>query len=94
MDNNIFNLNHLTFSDNNTILLEIINDLKQTINNSKETITINNLKNIIIKINSIIIENKKNLEIIKSVKTKSNQIYKQFIELNNNNIIDEQMMIK
>ena len=59
MDDNVFNLNHLTFSDNNTILLEIINDLKQTINNSKETITINILNNIIIKINSIIIEKKK-----------------------------------
>ena len=94
MENNIFNLNHCIFSDNNTILLEIISELKQTINNSKENITINSLNNIIIKINNIIIENKKKSEILKSEKTKSNQIYKQFIELNNNNIIDEQMMIK
>ena len=86
MENNIFNLNHCIFSDNNTILLEIISELKQTINNSKENLTIKRLSDIIIKMNNMINENKKNTELIRDDISKLyNQMNKQFNELKNNN---------
>ena len=36
MERNIFNLNDKIYSNNNNILLGIINDLQQIINNSKD----------------------------------------------------------
>ena len=40
MENDIFNLNNKIYSNNNNILLSIIQELQQTINESKENKTI------------------------------------------------------
>ena len=65
MEKNIFNLNDKIYSNNNNILLEIIKDLQVIINKSKDDLIIKILSNVIIKMNNIINENKKNLELIK-----------------------------
>jgi hypothetical protein len=65
MEENIFNLNNKIYSNNNTILIEIVNDLQQIINNSKDNLIIRSLGNIINKMNFIINENKKNIELIR-----------------------------
>ena len=57
MEENIFNLNNKIYSNNNTILIEIVNDLQQVINNSKDNLIIRSLGNIINKMNFIINEN-------------------------------------
>ena len=57
MEENIFNLNNKIYSNNNTILIEIVNDLQQIINNSKDNLIIRSLGNIINKMNFIINEN-------------------------------------
>ena len=64
MEGNIFNLNDKIHSNNNNILIEIVNDLQQLMINSKDNLIIKTLGNIINKINYIINENKKNLELI------------------------------
>ena len=66
MEKNIFNLNDKIYSNNNIILLEIIKDLQVIINKSKDDLIIKILSNVIIKMNNIINDNKKNLELIKS----------------------------
>ena len=66
MEKNIFNLNDKIYSNNNNILLEIIKDLQVIINKSKDDLIIKILSNVIIKMNNIINENKKNLELIKN----------------------------
>ena len=86
MEGDIFNLNNKIYSNNNNILLGIINELHQTIKDSKENITIKRLSDIIIKMNNMINENKKNTELIRNDISKLyNQINKQFNELKNNN---------
>ena len=90
MDQNIFNLNNKIYSNNNNILLEIINDLQKIINNSKDNVIIKILSNVIIKMNNIIDENKKILKLIRNDISKlydklSFQINKKFDELNINN---------
>ena len=80
MEQNIFNLNNKIYSNNNNILLEIVNDLDQLMNYSKDNIIIKTLGNIINKMNYIINENKKNLELIR------NDINKLSNKLNNLNI--------
>ena len=47
-------------------MLSIINELQQTINDRKESITIKRLSGIIIKMNNMINENKKNSELIRN----------------------------
>ena len=66
MDSNIFNLNNQIYSNNNDILLEIINELNQIKNNSNDNLIIKNLAAVINKLNLIINENKKNLESIRN----------------------------
>ena len=88
MEQDIFNLNNKIYSNNNNILLGIINDLQQIINNSKDNTIIKILSNIIIKMNNIINDNKKNLELIRNDISKLyNQMNKRFdkLEINNNN---------
>ena len=86
MEGDIFNLNNKIYSNNNNILLGIINELHQTIKDSKENITIKRLSDIIIKMNNMINENKKNTELIRNdIPKLYNQINKQFNELKNNN---------
>ena len=62
----MFNLNNKIYSNNNNLLLEIINDLNQVINNSKEDLSIKILGNVINKINYIINENKKILQLLRN----------------------------
>ena len=87
MEQNMFNLNNKIYSNNNNLLLEIVNDLNQVINNSKEDLSIKILGNKINKINYIINENKKNLQLpTNDINLMSNQINKSFDKLEINNI--------
>ena len=61
----LFGLNNKIFSNNNNIMLEIINELNQMKDNSRDNLIISKLGDIINKINFIIDENKKNLESIR-----------------------------
>ena len=83
MEQNMFNLNNKIYSNNNNLLLEIINDLNRVINNSKEDLSIKVLGNVINKINYIINENKKNLELLRNDISKLSQ---KIDNLNINNI--------
>ena len=83
MEENIFNLNDKIYSNNNNILLEIIKELQVIINKSKDDLIIKILSNVIIKMNNIINENKKNLELIKN--DILSLINKRFDEINYNN---------
>ena len=58
----ILNLNDKIIINTNNSLLEITNNLQTLMNDSKENTTIKGLCDIIIKMNNIINENKKNLE--------------------------------
>ena len=62
---NTFILNNKIYSNNNNILFGIINDLQQIINYSKDNIIFKRISDIIIKMNNIINENKKNTELIR-----------------------------
>ena len=85
MENNLFNLNNKIYSNNNNIMLEIINELNQLRNYSQDNLIISKLGNIINKIN----ENKKNLELIRNDISSLNQ---KFDKLNiNNNIINKEI---
>ena len=64
MDKDTFTLNNQTYSNNNNILLGIINELQQISNSSHENLTIKRISVIIIKINFIINDNKKNMGLI------------------------------
>ena len=58
MEDDIFKLNNKIYSNNNNILLNIVDELQQTMKDSKENITIKRLGDIIIKINKVINENR------------------------------------
>ena len=64
MDINAFNLNNQIYSNNNNILLGIINELHEIVNSSHENLTIRRISDIISRINFIINENKKNTQLI------------------------------
>ena len=64
MDKDTFTLNNQTYSNNNNILLGIINELQQISNSSHENLTIKRIGDVIIKMNFIINENKKTRELI------------------------------
>ena len=55
MDKDTFTLNNQTYSNNNNILLGIINELQQIANSSHENLTIKRISDVIIKMNFIII---------------------------------------
>ena len=82
MDKDTFTLNNQTYSNNNNILLGIINDLQQVINYSHENLTIKRISDIIIKMNFIINENKKNMQLImnqfSNLENKLNQLNQNF----------------
>ena len=63
MDKDTFTLNNQTYSNNNNILLGIINELNQIANSSHENLTIKRISDVIIKMNFIINENRKKHEI-------------------------------
>ena len=63
MDKDTFTLNNQAYSNNN-ILLGIINELQQISNSSHENLTIKRISDVIIKMNFIINENRKNTQLI------------------------------
>ena len=65
MNENIFSINNKIYSNNNNILLEIVKDLHQIMNYSKDNLIIKILGNVINKMNYIINENKKNIDMIR-----------------------------
>ena len=78
MEKNELNLSNKIYSNNiNNILLSIIHNLELTIKDIKDNITIKRLNDIITKINVIIIEHEKNVEINK-------QMNKEFNDIRNN----------
>ena len=87
MEQNMFNLNNKIYSNNNNLLIEIINDLNQLMNYYKDNLSIKILSNVINKINYIINENKKNLQLLRNdISSMCNQINKRFDKLEINNI--------
>ena len=91
MDKDTFTLNNQTYSNNNNILLGIINELQQISNSSHENLTIKRISDVIIKMNFIINENKKNMELIMNQFTKlENQISQLNQNLKINNINNQQ----
>ena len=64
MDKDTFTLNNQTYSNNNNILLGIIYELQQISNSSHENLTIKRISDVIIKMNFIINENRKNMGLI------------------------------
>ena len=79
----MFNLSNKIYSNNNNLLLENINDLNQLMNYYKNNLSIKILGNIIDKINYIINENKKNLQLLRNDISKLSQ---KIDNLNINNI--------
>ena len=91
MDKDTFTLNNQTYSNNNNILLGIINELNQIANSSHENLTIKRIGDIIIKMNFIINENKKNHESIMNQFTILQNKFDQLNQkLNINNINNQQ----
>ena len=88
----MFNLNNKIYSNNNNLLLGIINDLQQINYITHDNLVIKRIGDIIIKMNFIINENKKNTQlIINHISLLQNQINKKFDELKfNNNQINKQ----
>ena len=79
-------MNDKMYSNNNNLLLGIINELQQIMNYSNDNIIIKRISDIIIKMNFIINDNKKNTElIIKHINNLQNQMNINFKELKNNN---------
>ena len=92
MEQNIFNLNDKIYSNNNNILLEIVNDLQQLLNYSKDNLIIKTLGNVITKMNYIINENKKNVELIRNdISLLYNKLNKRFDNLQINNINKQEL---
>ena len=91
MDKDTVTLNNQTYSNNNNILLGIINELQQISNSSHENLTIKRISDVIIKMNFIINENRKNMGLIMNQFTKlENQISLLSQKLNINNINNQQ----
>ena len=90
MEPNMFNLNSKIYSNNNYLLFQIINELQQISNSSRENLTIKRIGDIINKMNFIINENKKNTDlIIKHISLLQSRIDNNFKELKNNNISNQ-----
>ena len=91
MDKDTFILNNQTYSNNNNILLGIINELQQIANSSHENLTIKRISDVIIKMNFIINENIKNMGLIMNQFTKlENQIQQLSLNLKINNMNNHQ----
>ena len=91
------NLNNKIYSNNNNLLLGIVNDLQQIINNTHDNLIIKRIGNVINKMNFIINDNKKNTElIINHITSLENKMNKQFAQLNinsfNNNQLNNQVI--
>ena len=91
----MFNLNNKIYSNNNNLLIEIINDLNQLMNYYRDNLSIKILGNVINKINYIINENKKNLQLLRNdISSLYNQINKRFDKLEINNINKQEIKFK
>ena len=91
MDNDILNLNNKKYSNNNNILLQIINDLNQLMYSIHDNIIIKRISDIINKMNYIVNENKKNFELIRNdISLIYNKMNKRFDKLEINNKINNQ----
>ena len=75
-------MNNKIYSNNNNILLSIINDLHQIMNSLNDNIIIKRLVDVINKMNNIINENRKNVE---SIKNDIKILLNKFDELKSNN---------
>ena len=92
MEENLYTLNNKIYSNNNNILFEIINELQEIMKSFNNKILIKRLSDIIIKMNNMINDNKKNFELIlNQITMLQNRMDKKFDELkiNNNNIQQE-----
>jgi len=88
----MLNLNNKIYSNNNNLLLGIINDLQQINNITNDNLVIKRIGDIIIKMNFIINENKKNTDlIINHISLLQNQMNKKFDELKFNQIESQQI---
>ena len=87
----MFNLNNKIYSNNNNLLIEIINDLNQLMNYYKDNLSINILGNVINKINYIINENKKILQLLRNEISDFNH---KIDNLNINNINKQEIKFK
>ena len=90
-------MNNKIYSNNNNLLLGIINDLQQIINNINDNLIIKRIGDIINKMNFIINDNKKNTQLIinhiSSLENKMNGLNKKFDQLNiNNNQLNNQII--
>ena len=95
MEQDMNNLNNQIYSNNNNLLLEIVNDLQHIINNTHDNLIIKKIVDIINRMNIIINDNKKNTQlIINHITSLENQINKHFAQLNinNNNQLNNQII--
>ena len=92
MNQDMFNLNNKIYSNYNNLLLDIINELQQINTITKDNLVIKRIGDIIIKMNFIINENKKNTDlIINHISLLQNQMNKKFDELKFNQIESQQI---
>ena len=85
----LFNLNNKIYSNNNNILLGIIDELNQIKNSLYDNIQIKRIGDIIIKMNFIVNENRKYFESLKNdIINLSNQINQMNQNLKNTNVIN------
>ena len=89
MEQFIIRLNDNIKSNSNNILNEIAYDLQQLIKNSKDQIIIKTLGGIINKINNIIEENKKNVELIRNDINKINDKIDELLTTHNKELKNE-----
>ena len=83
-DNILFKLKNKICSNNNDILLNVISKLENIINDSKSDVTVQRIKDIIIILNNIIEQNKKNTkEIIDYIAKLDKNINNNFKEIKN-----------
>ena len=89
----IFILNNKAYSNNNALLLEVINKLENIVNdlnsNKQIDLIINQVKNIITAMHNVINENRKNnIEIKEDIKHLHKDMLDKFEKLDKNNISD------
>ena len=94
----MFNLNGMIFSNNNNLLLGILNDLQQVINNTHDNLIIKRIGDIIIRMNFAINENKKNYQsIMQQFSLMQQQLYQinrniKHMNINTNTINNQELM--
>ena len=95
MNQDTISLNNKVYSTNNNLLFGIINDLQQVINNTNDNLIIKRIGDIITKMNFIINENRKNIQLIMnqyaSLQNQLAQMNKKFDKLNINNINNQEI---